>query len=83
MVDGAYWGAAGFLRDRDRPWFTEDDVRFLAALSEPIAHAFRRALLTPWLGTEGRSDDGPGVIVFDAHGHAESISPAAERWMPS
>jgi DNA-binding CsgD family transcriptional regulator len=81
VVDGAYWGAAGFLRDSDRPWFTEEDVRFLASLSEPIAHAFRRALLTSRVRTEEHYDDGPGVVVFDEHGVAESISPAAERWI--
>ena len=81
VVDGAYWGAAGFLRDRDRPWFTEEDVRFLASLSEPIAAAFRRALLTPWVTTDEGRDDGPGVVVFDEHGEVESISPAAERWI--
>src|SRR5262245_44991845 len=63
------------MRDGDRPWFTEDDVRFLASLSEPIAAAFRRALLTAWDTTEEPCEDGPGV-VFDEHGHAESISPA-------
>lgn len=81
VVDGAYWGAAGFLRDSDRPWFTEDDVRFLASLSEPIAAAFRRALLTPWVTTDEGHDDGPGVVVLDEHGEVESISPAAERWL--
>jgi DNA-binding CsgD family transcriptional regulator len=81
VVEGAYWGAAGFLRDSDRPWFTEEDVRFLASLSEPIAAAFRRALLTPWMTTDEGCDDGPGVVVFDEHGTVESISPAAERWI--
>lgn len=81
VVDGAYWGAAGFLRDSDRPWFTEDDVRFLASLSELIAAAFRRALLTAWVTTEEPCDAGPGVVVFDEDGQAESISPAAERWI--
>jgi DNA-binding CsgD family transcriptional regulator len=81
VADGTYWGAAGFLRASDRPWFTPEDVRFLAALSEPIAQAFRRALLTPCLSSEELYDDGPGVVVFDEHGHAESISPAAERWI--
>jgi DNA-binding CsgD family transcriptional regulator len=81
VVDGAYWGAAGFLRDSDRPWFAEEDVRFLASLSEPIAAAFRRALLTPWATAEEPRDEGPGVVVFDEHGKVESISPAAERWI--
>jgi len=81
VVDGAYWGAAGFLRDQDRPWFTEEDVRFLASLSEPIAQGFRRALLVTCVRTEAPSDEIPGVIVFDEHGAVESISPAAEHWI--
>jgi DNA-binding CsgD family transcriptional regulator len=81
VVNGAYWGAAGFIRDSDGPWFTEDDVRFLASLSAPIAHGFRRALLTARVTSEEPRSDAPGVVVFDEHGEAESISPAAEHWI--
>jgi DNA-binding CsgD family transcriptional regulator len=80
-VDGTYWAAAGFLRDDGEPWFTDEDVRFLALLSEPIAVAFRRALLAAAGTTEHPRDDGPGVVVFDERGNPESISPAAERWI--
>ncbi len=80
-VDGTYWAAAGFLRDAGEPWFTDEDVRFLASLDEPIAVAFRRSLLAPAGTAERPRDDGPGVVVFDEHGEAESISPAAERWI--
>ena len=73
--------AAGFMRDSDRPWFTEDDVRSWPRLSEPIAAAFRRALLAAAVADDEPVDDGPGVVVFDEHGQAESISPAAERWI--
>jgi DNA-binding NarL/FixJ family response regulator len=81
---GAYWGAAGFLRDRGRPWFTEEDVRLLAALSEPLAEGFRRALLAAAIAapqTAASQDDSPGVVIFDEKGAVESISPAAERWI--
>lgn len=81
VVDGTYWAAAGFLRDEGEPCFTDEDVRFLASLGEPIAVAFRRALLATAVTTEHPRDDGPGVVVFDEHGNAESISPAAERWI--
>jgi DNA-binding CsgD family transcriptional regulator len=81
VADGTYWAAAGFLRDEGQPTFTDEDVRFLASLCEPIAVGFRRALLATAVKTEHPRDDGPGVVVFDAHGNAESISPAAERWI--
>jgi len=82
VSDGAYWGAAGFLRDRGRPWFTEEDVRFIVSLSEPLAEGFRRALLAAAIAAPSTAtEDSPGVVVFDEHGVAESISPAAERWI--
>ena len=80
VVDGVYWGAAGFLRDSDQPWFTDVEVRFLASLSERIAEGFRRALLTVVTTHQG-PEVGPGVVVFDAEGNPESLSPAAERWI--
>jgi DNA-binding CsgD family transcriptional regulator len=81
VADGTYWGAAGFLRDGDRPWFTEDDVAVVAALCDGIADALRRALLSAVVAEVVPADHGPGVIVFDEHGAAESISPAAQRWI--
>src|SRR5918996_577762 len=45
VVDGTYWGAAGFLRDPGRPAFDEEEVRLLASLSAPLAEGFRRAFL--------------------------------------
>lgn len=81
VVDGTYWGAASFVRERGDPWFTEEDVRFLASLSEPVAKAFRRALVVTPEESDQPPIRGPGVIVFDTDGKAESISPAAERWI--
>jgi DNA-binding CsgD family transcriptional regulator len=80
LAHGNYWASAGFLRDSDRRWFTEDDVQLLRVLSEPIAEGFRRALLVAAVADE-RVDEGPGVVVFDERGRVESLSPAAERWI--
>jgi DNA-binding CsgD family transcriptional regulator len=77
-----YWGAAGFLRDRDGPWFTEDEVRFIASLSETIADGLRSALIASVVTTEVVvASEGPGVVVFDECGRPEFISPAAEHWI--
>lgn len=84
VLNGAYWGAVGLMRDSDRPRFTEEDVQFLASLTEPFAEAFRRSLLAATITSADLVepyDDGPGVVVFDKKGRAESISPAAERWI--
>ncbi len=81
VADGTYWGAAGFLRDSDRPWFTEADVEVVAALSDRIADALRRALVAAVVAEVGPADHGPGVVVFDEHGAPESVSPAAQRWI--
>ncbi len=81
VIGDTYWAAAGLLRDSDRKWFTEDEVRCLASLSEPIAAGFRRALLVTAPGAVDNQAYGPGVIVFDGHGHPESVSPGAEHWI--
>jgi DNA-binding CsgD family transcriptional regulator len=81
VADGTYWGAAGFLRDSDRPWFTEDDVAVVAALSDAIADALRRALVATAVTEVVPADHVPGVVVFDEHGAVESVSPAAQRWI--
>lgn len=81
VADGTYWAAAGLLRDQDEPWFSEDDVALTASLCEPIAEGFRRAMVARSVAAAQRTEAGPGVVVFDEHGRAESISPAAEHWI--
>lgn len=78
--DGVYWGAAGFLREADEPWFTEADVRLMTALADIVTEAFRHAVLSA-ASTAAMADIGPGVVVFDEHGEAESISPTAAAWI--
>jgi DNA-binding CsgD family transcriptional regulator len=81
VIGGVYWAAVGLLRDAGERWFTEDDVRCLASLSEPIAHGFRRSLLVTAPGAAASPAEGPGVIVFDGSGNPESLSPGAEHWI--
>lgn len=76
-----YWGAAGLLRDADRPWFTEAEVQLLASLSAVAADGARRALVNAVVVGEAPATQGPGVVVYDEDGRAESITPAAEHWL--
>ena len=81
VVDGTYWASAAFIRDRGWPSFTDEEVRFLASLSSPIADGFRRATLISSVVSEEGPDDAPALVVFDEKGHVESISPTAQRWL--
>lgn len=81
VAEGVYWGAVALMRNEDEPWFTELDVRTIAALAVPMAAGLRRAMLNQLVQAPAGQDHGPGVIVFDADGQPESISPAAERWI--
>jgi DNA-binding CsgD family transcriptional regulator len=81
VAGGTYWAAAGLLRDDSSPWFTQDEVRAVAWLSEPAADGFRRALLVSVAEADASPADGPGVVVFAADGSPESLSPAAGHWI--
>lgn len=80
VADDTYWAAAGFLRD-EGPCFDRTEIEFLAAVSSAVAEGFRRAVLVSSVDQASGDDHVPGVIVLDAHGRIESISPQAERWI--
>jgi DNA-binding CsgD family transcriptional regulator len=81
VLDGAYWGAVGLLRDEGKPHFAAEDVKLLQLASPVLAEGFRRALLAVPAEQALGEADVPGVVVFDAAGRPESVSPAAEFWI--
>ncbi|MEI2700548.1 MAG: hypothetical protein V9E94_20250 [Microthrixaceae bacterium] len=71
---GDYWGAAGFLRNQGRDHFSENDVAFLAALSETLADGVRRALVARVMDADVvETGDSPGIVLFDGEGQPEMI----------
>jgi DNA-binding CsgD family transcriptional regulator len=81
VADGTYWGGGDFIREPNRPWFTEEEVRFLASLSSVFADGFRRAILAPPVHLEQATEDSPGIVVLGADGELGSISSQAEHWI--
>ncbi|HUR17166.1 MAG TPA: helix-turn-helix transcriptional regulator [Candidatus Limnocylindrales bacterium] len=82
VVDGVYWGAAGFLRDDDRPWFTEDEEQEMRAVIDLLASGCRRALVgTGHLVRDAPNVKGPAVMILADNGEAEVVTPAAALWV--
>lgn len=80
VSDDNCWGAVSFCRGRTTPDFDEQEARFLASLSAPIADGFRRALLVT-AGLPEDTPDGPGMVVLDHYGELEAVTDGALRWM--
>jgi DNA-binding CsgD family transcriptional regulator len=78
VVNGTYWGAAGFIRDATSPFFDADEVRLFASLSSTIGDGFRRALLVAPSEMTAHPD-GPGMLVLDERGRVAWISPGTEE----
>jgi DNA-binding CsgD family transcriptional regulator len=81
VLEGVYWGAVGLLRNEGEPYFTDEDVKLLQLASPVLAEGFRRALFAAPAKQALEEVDVPGVVVFDAAGRPESVSPAAEFWI--
>ena len=81
VSDGIYWGAAAFLLNADEPRYTVEQVAALVEVAPALATGMRRSILHQVAAVGTRADYGPGVVVFDDAGNAESVSPAAERWI--
>jgi len=77
---GSCWGACSLFRGLGEPDFSEDEVNLVAGLTGELAVGFRRALLVASLDG-GHSLDGPGIILFNADGSVDTVSPIAESWM--
>jgi DNA-binding CsgD family transcriptional regulator len=75
------WGGMALFRAADDPWFDEDEIAFLASLSDAMARGVRAGMLTrladPRLPDAEAS--GPAVIIVDADDEVTHISLGAEE----
>ena len=77
---GSCWGGCSLFRGSGEPDFAEDEVDLVAGLASDLAAGFRRALLVCTFDVDD-SVEGPGIVVFNADGKVETVSPVAEQWM--
>lgn len=75
------WGSVMMLRERGRPDFTDAEAAFLGSLSRHIAHGLRTAVLGHAPVSSEAPADRPGLVLLDAYGEPETISPPARRWL--
>jgi DNA-binding CsgD family transcriptional regulator len=86
-VGGACWGFLHLLRRTEKPDFTENDVRLVASVAEPIATALRLSLLDLSM-RNGAVDDptggpgeGPGIVLLRPDGGVDRANRAGEHWL--
>jgi DNA-binding CsgD family transcriptional regulator len=79
-VASSTWGVASLMRGAGRPPFTAEETALVAALSEPVGHALRRAALTrpprPLPAPKA-----PGLMLFDHDGELLSANNEARLWL--
>jgi DNA-binding CsgD family transcriptional regulator len=77
----AGWGGIILLRETSAPDFTDDEVAFVADLTEDLARGVRRGLLHSEM-THRDGLDVPGSLVVGAGGlDVQVASAAARRWL--
>jgi DNA-binding CsgD family transcriptional regulator len=77
----AGWGGMILFRETAAPDFSDEEVAFVAGITEDLARGIRRGLLRSELAHRDGTDV-PGTLVVAAGGlEVEVISAAARRWL--
>ncbi|MFZ2530352.1 MAG: helix-turn-helix transcriptional regulator [Rhodococcus sp. (in: high G+C Gram-positive bacteria)] len=77
IVDGFFWGAAGFVRSG--PDFTDRELEFLTLTATALAVATRAAAVHVVQSRRG-DDPGPAVVLTDPVGDPIGLTAAARDW---
>lgn len=79
VSDSSCWGALGLYRDEHEQDFAAEEAEFVASVSDLLGEGFRRALIAEAIEEAGDDPDEPGLVLLDADGQTQAISPAAQR----
>jgi DNA-binding CsgD family transcriptional regulator len=79
---GEVWGMLGLYREPGAPMFSEQDKRFLHAISGHLAEGARRALLVgEALDPDPELPDAPGLLIVSDQWELQSATPGVSRWL--
>jgi len=79
---GSCWASLVLLRHSNGPEFSPDQQGFVASVGPYIAHAVRSSVLMGVVSDATIDDDSaPGLVLLNARGEPEAISPPARRWL--
>lgn len=73
------WGMMVLLRRDDLPPFSEDEVRFVSSLSQPLAEALRTNVLATRAADSG--DHGTGILSYTLDGQLTAANDDALYWL--
>jgi DNA-binding CsgD family transcriptional regulator len=77
---GETWGLLSLVRELGAPLFDDDELRFLRGVAPHLARGTQRGLLVGE-ATDPDLPDAPGLVVLDADGNVDSLTPGVERWL--
>lgn len=77
---GKPWGALVLLRTADSPAFDPAEAALMASVSASLASNVKRLLLRGYVESGGLPQR-PGLVMLDASGDIDTVTPEAERWL--
>jgi DNA-binding CsgD family transcriptional regulator len=80
-VGATPWGVITLWRRAGRPAFSQQDVKVMAGLSEPLGHALRIQVRREALASASGDGSQPGLLLFDPAANLVSANEAARSWL--
>ncbi|WP_010491125.1 LuxR C-terminal-related transcriptional regulator [Paenibacillus elgii] len=81
VYEGACWGYLTLFRHTDRPFFQEEERKFISSLVSSIAFQLRKTSLALPPEEIAWMEEGPGILVLSDRFATVSSNTAADRWL--